>query len=113
MLFYFTLFLSFVYFKIARVHNKEEKSNAFVLLQHLLATFAIVALLSYGFLHISWYMLIGMMLLFFIMAALIITTIQLGIFIDGKPILGLSQLYKYLPLLTTTIILLSTTLWLY
>lgn len=111
MLFYFTLFLSFLYFKIARVHNKEEKSNLFILLQHFVAALAIAALLVYGYLHIEWYFLILSMFVFLIMASLLVTTIQLGIFIDGKPLLGLQKIYTFLPLITLSIVALSSINW--
>jgi hypothetical protein len=39
-----------------------------------------------------------------IMASLMVTAVQLGIFIDGKPLLGLSQLYKAMPLLAVVVI---------
>jgi hypothetical protein len=111
MLFYFTLFLSFLYFKIARVHKKEEKLNAFILVQHIVVALAIIGLFVYGFYHMPWYFLIFAMLLFLIMASLIITTIQLGIFVDGKPLFGIGKIYSYLPLLGISITFLSAVLW--
>jgi hypothetical protein len=111
MIFYFTLFLSFLYFKIARVHNKEEKSNILVLLQHIIVAPTIIALLIYGFMHLEWYFVLLSMFIFLIMASLIITTIQLGIFIDGKPLLGITKVYSFLPLFSVSIIALSSILW--
>lgn len=111
MIFYFTLFLSFLYFKIARVHNKEEKSNVFILVQHILVAPSVISLIAYGFLHFEWYFVSFSMLLFLIMASLMITTIQLGIFIDGKPLLGITKVYSFLPFFSVTIVGLSFIIW--
>ena len=112
MLFYLSSFLFFVYFKIARVHKKEEKLNTLVIFQHILVAMSSVSIYFYGFTHLSWYIVLLISLIFFIMAALIVTAVQLGIFIDGKPQFGISKLYKYLPLLTLAIIALSAIMWL-
>lgn len=111
MIFYFTLFLSFLYFKIARVHNKEEKSNVLVLLQHILVAPTVIALLAYGFINFEWYFVLLSMFVFLVMASLMITTIQLGIFIDGKPLLGITKVYTFLPFFSVSIIILSSVLW--
>lgn len=112
MLFYIGTFLLFLYFKIARVHKKEEKSNTRIILQHMLVALSALLLFSYGFTHIGWYIVILSSLLFFIISALIITAVQLGIFIDGKPQFGLSKVYQFLPLLTFAIMAISAILWL-
>ena len=112
MLFYPTLFLLFLYFKIARVHKKEEKANQLVNIQHILVTLSALSLFAYGFTHLAWYMIIITSLLFFIVAALLITAIQLGVFIDGKPQFGISKVYTFLPALTFSIMALSAILWL-
>ena len=39
-----------------------------------------------------------------IMASLIITAVQLGFFVDGKPIFGISKLYTLMPLLALSVI---------
>ena len=111
-MFYLSLFLLFVYFKIARIHKKEEKMNALVLVQHIVTFVAASSIFVYGFIHLAWYFVVIFSFLFFIIAALIITTVQLGIFIDGKPQFGISQVYKYMPFLTLGIVLLSVILWL-
>lgn len=107
MLFYFSSLLFFIYFKIARVHKKEEKLNALVIAQHTLVALSAVGIYFYGFTHISWYIVLLTSVIFYIMAALLVTVVQLGIFIDGKPQFGISAIYKYLPVLTLAIIALS------
>lgn len=111
MIFYIALFFAFLYFKIARVHKKEELMRPIMLAQHIIVAIAVTAILYYGVIYIDWYVFIPFSFLFAIMASLIITTIQLGIFVDGKPMFGLSRLYNYLPLLSTFITLLSSSLW--
>jgi len=113
LLFYPATLLLFVYFKIARVHKKEEKLTTPFLLQHILVALSAVALYFYGFTHLSWYLIVLSSFLFFIVAALMVTAVQLGIFIDGKPQFGLSKLYTYLPLLTLGIMTLSAIIWRY
>lgn len=111
MLFYPASFLFFLYFKIARVYKKEEKSNKWMLLQNIVVGMSALSLLLYGFVSIKWYLLLLTSFVFFIMAALVITAIQLGVFIDGKPQFGLSKVYKFLPALTLVIALLSAIIW--
>jgi len=111
MLFYPASFLFFLYFKIARVYKKEEKSSRLMLLQNIVVTLSGVSLVLYGFLFIKWYLLLITSFVFFIMAALMITAIQLGVFIDGKPQFGLSKVYKFLPVVTFVIALLSAIIW--
>jgi len=94
MLFYFSLFLAFLYFKIARVYKKEEKPNTNFLIQNIIVATAIIALLTYGFINDTWYVVLIISCLYFILASLIVSAVQLGIFIDGKPFLKLSHLFK-------------------
>jgi len=112
MLFYPTLFLLFLYFKIARIHKKEEKSTLVMNLQHMLVLLSALSLFGYGFTHQSWYLVILISFVFFIIAALLVTAVQLGVFIDGKPQFGISKVYKFLPALTLSIMALSAILWL-
>jgi len=111
MLFSFTTFLLFLYLKIVRVYRKEEKQTLFIFLQNILVSLSAVVTLLYGFTHYGWYFVFGMGFMFFIVAALIVTAVQLGIFIDGKPQFGISKFYKLLPLLTLVIMALSAILW--
>jgi len=111
MLFFLDLFLLFVYFKIARVHKKEEKLSFSIKLQHILVALSALSLFSYAYSYIAWYLVLIVSFLFFIIAALIVTAVQLGIFVDGKPQFGISKLYQYLPLITITVTLLSAIIW--
>jgi hypothetical protein len=104
MIFYLSLFLIFLYFKIARVHKKEEKFTTIIFLQHSTVAVSTLILYIYGFTHFSPLALLTFSFLFFIISALLITTIQLGIFIDGKPLLGINKVFKFMPLLTITIL---------
>jgi len=99
MLFYFALLLSFLYFKIARVYKKEEKSNTNMLIQNTLVLASVIALFAYGLMHETWYIVIIVSFVFFILASLMVSAVQLGIFIDGKPFIKLSHLYKALAFL--------------
>ena len=104
---YIELFLLFFYLKIARVHTKQEKSTKRMKLQHSLVALSAIPTLLYGFATQPWYLIIVAMWIFFIVAALIVTAIMIGIFKDGKSLIGLSTIYKYLPFLTGTIVFLS------
>jgi len=94
MVFYSALFLSFFYFKIARVYKKEEKSNTNMLVQNLIVFVAILALFYYGFTQEQWYMVVITSWLFLIVSSLIISAIQVGVFLNGKPFVKISHLYK-------------------
>ena len=109
---YITILFLFIYFKIVRVHNKEEKVDLFWKLQHLLISVVALSTLFYAFNHISWYMLLLVSLLSFMMAAMLITGVQLGIFVDGKPLFGMHNVYKNTIYLTLLLCILGTALWL-
>jgi len=111
MIFYFSLFLAFLYFKIARVYRKEEKPNTNFLVQNVIVGVAIGALLFYGFRHESWYMVLLVGYLFFIMASLLVSAVQLGVFIDGKPFVKISHLFKSLALIGMLISFADLYLW--
>jgi len=104
MLFYLTLFLIFLYFKIARVHNKEERLNNLVVVQYIVVSVSALLLYNYGFSHQSLWVVLLFSFLFFIVAALMVTVVQLGIFIDGKPLFGVGLLFKLMPFLTGLIV---------
>ncbi|QOP41711.1 hypothetical protein [Sulfurimonas marina] len=108
---YITLFLLFFYLKIARVHTKQEKVTLLFVSQHTLIALSALATLYYGFITEPWYFLIPAMWFFFIIAALMVTAMMVGIFIDGIALVGLSRIYRFLPLLTLVIVTLSTSLW--
>jgi len=107
MLFYLSTFLLFIYFKIARVHSKEEKRTTIVTIEHILVGISALLIYLYGFSFYPWYLVLIFSFIFFILSALGVTAIQLGIFIDGKPQFGISKVYKFIPLLTVSIVLLS------
>jgi len=111
MLFYLALFFSFIYFKIARVYKKEEKSNLNMLVQNVIVLAAVIALFAYGFMHESWYVVLIVSYLFFIMASLLVSAVQLGVFIDGKPFIKISHLYKSLAFLGMFIAFVDVYLW--
>ena len=108
---YVMLPLIFLYFKIARVHKKEEKLNLFWKIQHILVF--IVALLTfvYAINHMEWYMLVLVSLVSFIVAGILITAVQLGIFVDGKPLLGMHIVYKNTIYLVVLLCFLCALLW--
>jgi len=110
-LFYFTLFLLFLYFKIARVHYKEEKVTSLQYLQHSAVVLGALALYSYAFMTLSALSVIAVSFVFFIIAALMVTAVQLGIFVDGKPLISVSKLYKAMPILAGIIVILSLRFW--
>ena len=112
MLFYLTTFLLFLYFKIARVHRRDEKNTLSIMIQHIIVIGGFIANYAYGFVYVEWYYVLASSLVFFILAALVITSFQLGIFVDGKPLFGMSKVYKLLPLLTLLIVSLSAIIWL-
>ena len=111
MIFYLSLFFSFLYFKIARVYKKEEKTNSNFWIQNIIVAVAIIALLVYGFMNETWYVLLIVAYLFFIAASLMVSAVQLGIFIDGKPFVKISHLYKTLALLGMLISFADVYLW--
>lgn len=113
MIFYIALFLAFLYFKIARVHKKEEKGSSLILSQHLAVGLAVLGILLYGVLYIEWYLFIPFLFVFATIASLMITSIQLGIFVNGKPIFGLTRAYRYLPFLSAAILSFSSLLWVF
>ena len=111
MLFYFGLLLAFLYFKIARVYKKEEKSNLNMLVQNVIVAAASAALVVYGLIHETWYLVIIVGYIFFIVASLMVSAVQLGIFIDGKPFIKLSHLYKSLAFIGMFIAFIDVYLW--
>jgi len=111
LLFYFGLLLAFLYFKIARVYKKEELANINMLIQNVIVLAAVIVLFAYGFMHETWYIVLIVSYLFFILASLIVSAVQLGIFIDGKPFIKLSHLYKSLAFMGMFIAFIDVYLW--
>jgi hypothetical protein len=99
MLFYFTLFLVFLYFKIARVHKKEERVDNKTYISYFIVAISAIGLYNWGISHYGFLFIALFSFIFFIVAALMVTAVQVGIFIDGKPLIGISMLYKSMPYL--------------
>ncbi|HZF70482.1 hypothetical protein [Sulfuricurvum sp.] len=111
-MFYLALFLALLYFKIARVHKKEERPRvSSALIQHLFVGIAIVSLLLYGFAYENLYLFMPLLFVFATVASLMVTAVQLGIFVDGKPLFGLTHIYRYLPALRVLIVVLISIVW--
>ncbi len=90
---YITIQLLFIYFKIARVHYKEEECTRFWKVQHAIVLLVAFLTFIYAFSHWAWYMVLLVSFLSFVIAAMIVVAVQLGIFIDGKPLLGMKAVY--------------------
>ena len=102
-MFYAALFLAFLYFKIARVHKKEEKLTNSTVVSHAIVAISSFAILAYGFNNYSWLYMFIVSFIFFIVAALMVTAVQVGIFIDGKPFIKISTLHKSMPFIAAII----------
>jgi hypothetical protein len=110
-MFYAVLFLAFLYFKIIRVYQKEERVSSADKVQYTVTYAAIASLFTYGFMNEPIYLFVLLSLLFFIIASLIITAVQLGIFVNGRPLLGLTRIYRYLPALSWFLVVLVSLQW--
>jgi len=111
MLFYLALFFALLYFKIARVHKKEERASSSAYKLHFFVVAAIMSLLVNGFLYENLYLFIPILFVCVTVVSLMVTAVQLGIFVDGKPLFGLKHMYKYLPALRVLVLLFISTLW--
>jgi hypothetical protein len=107
MLFYFTLFLAFFYFKVYRVRASVESATVLRHLETFMALGAGLALLVFGFLTLSWYLVLIASIVFFLLSALMIVAIQLGIFVDGQPLIGMDFIFKLMLPLSIIIVALS------
>lgn len=99
MLLYPTLFFGLLYFKIFRVRRQQEKIPFWRNAKGVLTLVATLTLIIFGFLTQSWYAILIAIVLSAVMASLMITTVQLGIFIDGNPLFKISAVYRWMPLL--------------
>jgi len=104
MLFFIASFLFFIELKIIRVFKKEEGFIPSILIQLALILFSASIFYKYAYINLSIVAIIIATIIFFIMAEMIVTAVQLGFFKDGKPVFGLTKLYKYIPLLTAFIL---------
>ena len=101
------LLFIFLYFKIARVYSKQESKSNIIYIQHGVVALCAFLVFSYAFSNFSWYVVLFMSLVSFIVAGLAITAVQIGIFVDGKPLFGVSSIFKYIYILTVLIVLSS------
>jgi hypothetical protein len=99
LLYTITLFIGLLYFKIFRVRRQQEKLTLLQKIEGLFSIVALFTLIVFGFMTLTWYEVLIAIVLSAVMVSLIITTVQLGIFIDGKPLFKLSALYRFMPML--------------
>ncbi len=107
MLTFIVLLLIFLYFKIARVHNKQESKSYAIYMQHAIVALSAFFVYQYAFNHYAWYTVFILSFISFIIAGLAITAVQVGIFIEGKPLFGMSFLFKYIYVLTALIVVMT------
>jgi hypothetical protein len=107
MLFFTTLFIIFFYFKLARVHKKGEIVDNKTYIMHTIVALCAVAIYGYGVNHYSYLSVAMFSFIFFIVAALMITAVQVGVFVEGKPFIGISKLYKFMPIIAGAIAVLT------
>jgi len=107
---FIVLLLIFLYFKIARVYNKQESKSNVIYIQHGIVALCAFLVFAYAFNHFAWYSVLIMSWVSFMVAGLAITAVQIGIFVDGKPLLGVSFIFKYIYILTALIVFSSATL---
>ncbi len=108
---FLTILLIFIYFKIARVHKKEEKITPYWIAQHTIFAIATISIYLYAFISFAWYSVLIASFISLIIASMLITAIQVGIFIEGKPLFGLKDIYKSNIYLLLVIVFLSIILW--
>ncbi len=105
MLTFLIILLIFLYFKIARVYYKQESKSTAIYIQHAIVAISAFLVFAYAFSHFAWYNVLIMSVISFIIAGLAITAVQVGIFIDGKPLFGIGSIFKYIYLLTALIVI--------
>jgi hypothetical protein len=107
MLFFITNLLFFIELKIIRVFKKEEGFIPSIVLQLVMILFSATIMYKYAYSNYSLIAIILSTIVFFIIAEFAVVAVQLGFFKDGKPIFGLTKLYKFIPLFTLSIIIFS------
>jgi TctA family transporter len=107
MVFFIASFLFFIELKIIRVFKKEEGFIPSIVLQLILILLSAVGFYKYAYLNFSLWSIIISSIIFFIIAEFAVVAVQLGFFKDGKPVFGLRKLYKFIPMLTILILLLT------
>jgi len=107
MVFFIASFLFFIELKIIRVFRKEEGFIPSIVLQLILILLSAVSFYKYAYLNYSLWSIILSSIIFFIIAEFAVVAVQLGFFKNGKPVFGLTKLYKYIPVFTVVILLLT------
>ena len=107
MVFFIASFLFFIELKIIRVFRKEEGFIPSIVLQLILILLSAVSFYKYAYLNFSLWSIILSSIIFFIIAEFAVVAVQLGFFKNGKPVFGLTKLYKYIPVFTVVILLLT------
>ena len=99
MLLYLTLFIGLLYFKLFRVRRQQEQLSLWNKLEGTVTLLLLFGVIVFGFMIENWYSMLAGVVVSAVIVSLMITTVQLGIFIDGKPLFKLSALYRLMPLL--------------
>ena len=99
MLLYLTLFIGLLYFKLFRVRRQQEQLSLWNMLEGTVTLLLLFGVIVFGFMTENWYSMLAGIVISAVIVSLMITTVQLGIFIDGKPLFKLSALYRLMPLL--------------
>lgn len=99
MLLYLTLFIGLLYFKLFRVRRQQEQLSLWNMLEGTVTLLLLFGVIVFGFMIENWYSMLAGVVVSAVIVSLMITTVQLGIFIDGKPLFKLSALYRLMPLL--------------
>ena len=107
MTYFLASFLFFIELKIIRVFRKEEGFIPSILFQLILILLCAVIFYKYAYINMGIATIIISSILFFIISEFIVVAVQLGFFKDGKPVFGLTKLYKYIPVFTVSILSLS------
>ena len=99
MLLYLVLFIGLLYFKLFRVRRQQERLTLLNRVEGTVTLLFLFVLIIFGFITEPWYIMLLGIIISAVIVSLIITTVQLGIFIDGKPLFKLSALYRFMPVL--------------
>jgi len=110
MMFYLTMFLGFFYLKVFRVRRLHEGPSIPTYTAGFFAISSLLVLIVFGLINMTWYIVLIFAFAFFIISALMISAVQLGMFKDGKPILVMAQIYNLMLPLSIIIVALTATI---
>ena len=99
MLLYLVLFVGLLYFKLFRVRRQQERLTLLNRVEGTVTLLLLFSIIIFGFITETWYTMLLGTIISAVIVSLMITTVQLGIFIDGKPLFKLSALYRWMPVL--------------